>query len=109
MCIYKPIYLALNHPHSLHPHLPQAMMYTKASLCFHLLHHDIQQDECPCTTHTCTAVYQQGLSLCDWVLFTNTTDKTNERHDIIRNSMVRPGSVVQLCNTQMLRLSFCYL
>ena len=86
--------LGLDHIHSVHPQPPQTLMHTEAALHLHLLHDNIQQNQCPCSTHTCTAVDQEGLLVRDRVHFTDMTDEGNERHDVIRHSMIRPGCVV---------------
>ena len=73
---------------------PEPVDNTDTGLSLHLLHDDVQQDQCPRTTHPRTAVDQQWLLLGDGVQFTNVTNEANERHDIVGHSMIRPGCVV---------------
>ena len=65
-------------------------------LSLHLLHHHIQSDESASAAHTCTAVDQQWLVLGGWEQFTDMTNEPDDRHDIVWNSVIWPGSVVEL-------------
>ena len=69
-----------------------------------LLHDDVQQDECPRTTHPSTAVDQQWLLVGDGVQFTDVTDEGNERHDVVWHSVIRPGRVVEMSHCHVLRV-----
>ena len=83
------------------------MENTDTGLSLHLLHDDVQQDECPRTTHPCTAVDQQWLLVGDGVQFTDVTDEGNERHDIVWYSMIRPRRVVEMTHCHV--FTFCEL
>ena len=81
------------------------MENTDTVLSLDLLHDDVQQDECPCTTHPSTAVDQQWLLVGDGVQFTDVTDEGNERHDVVWHSVIRPGRVVEMSHCHVLRVS----
>ena len=75
-------------------------MNTERSLHLYLLNHGVQEDEGACATDSCTAVHQQWLVQCDWMLLTDTVDKVDERHGILWYSVVRPCCVVEVCHCQ---------
>ena len=90
----------LHHPHALCTEVSHTLVYTESPLSLHLLHHHIQSDESPSATHTCTAVHQQWLVQGDRVQFTHMTNETDDRHDIVWYSMIWPGSIVELSDSQ---------
>ena len=94
--------LALDHLHPLHSQHSQPVGHTNAALGLHLLHDDVQQNECPCATHSCTAVHQQWQLLRDGLEFADVSDEGNERHDIVGHSVIRPGCVVQVSDCHVL-------
>ena len=96
--------LCLDHLHSLHAYGPEPVENTDTVLSLDLLHDDVQQDECPRTTHPSTAVDQQWLLVGDGVQFTDVTDEGNERHDVVWHSVIRPGSVVEMSHCHVLRV-----
>ena len=102
-------YLCLDHLHSLHAYGPEPVENTDTGLSLHLLHDDVQQDQCPRTTHPRTAVDQQWLLLGDGVQFTDVTDEANERHDIVGHSVIRPGCVVEMSHCHVLGVCLCQL
>ena len=94
--IYIYIYPRLHHLHSLCAEVTNTLADTEGVLSPHLLHHHIQSDESAGAAHTSTAVDQQWLVLGDREQFTDVTNEPDDRHDIIRNSVIWPGSVVKL-------------
>ena len=94
------MYLCLHHLHTLFPHFSEEQVDTESTLCSHLLYHDIQKNEGTCTANSCTAVHQQWLVQGWRVLLSNTRDKIDKRHGILWDSMVRPGCVVKMCDSQ---------
>ena len=80
------------------------MENTDTVLSLDLLHDDVQQDECPRTTHPSTAVDQQWLVVGDGVQFTDVTDEGNEGHDVVWHSVIRPGRVVEMSHCHVLRV-----
>ena len=93
-------YQSLHHVHTLGTEVPNTLVYTESGLGLHLLHHHIQSDESASAPNTCTAVYQQWLVQEDGELFAHMTYETDERHDILRNTMIWPCSVVELSHCQ---------
>ena len=84
---------ALDHLHSLGSDVPEPVENTDAALCLHLLHDNVQEDECPRTTHPCTAVDQQRPLVRHWVEFTDVTNEVYERHDIVWYSVIWPAQI----------------
>ena len=74
---------------------------TQSSFCLHLLHGQIQEDECPSSPHPGTAVDQEGCGQRGGVLLADTTDEGDERHGIARDSMIRPGGVEHVGDCQL--------
>ena len=93
---------ALDHLHSLGSDVPEPVENTDAALCLHLLHDDVQEDECPRTTHPCTAVDQQWPLVRHWVEFTDVTNEVYERHDIVWYSVIWPARVVEMVHCHAL-------
>ena len=89
-------YIRLNHLHALCSEVPNALVDTESGLSLHLLHHHIQSNESAGATDTCTAVDKQWLFLGDGEEFSDVANETDDRHDIVWNSVIRPSSVVEL-------------
>ena len=94
--LYIYMYLRLHHLHSLCAEVTNTLADTEDVLSPHLLHHHIQSDVSASAAHTSTAVDQQWLVLGDREQFTDVTNEPDDRHDIVRNSVIWPGSVVEL-------------
>ena len=77
---------------------------TEGALSPHLLHHHVQSYESASAAHTSTAVDQQWRILGGWEQFTDVTDEPDDCHHIVRNSVVWPGSVVELSHCHWLGL-----
>ena len=94
-------YQSLHHLHSLGPHVLEVLEDTQSSLSLHLLHGQVQEDECPSPPHPGTAVDQEGCGQGGGVFLADTTDEGDERHGIARDSMIRPGSVEHVGHSQL--------
>ena len=95
-------YLGLNQLHSLGPQVLEVMEDTQSSLHLHLLHGQVQKDECPSSPHPGTAVDKEGCGQRGGVLLADTTDERDERHGIARDSMIRPGGVEHVGDCSLL-------
>ena len=96
MCVRQRSYQSLDHLHALFSEMFDTLADTEGALCLHLLHHHVQSDEGAGATNTCTAVDQQWPVLGGWEHFTDVTDEPDDRHDIVGDSVIWPGSVVEL-------------
>ena len=100
----EPPYQSLDHLHTLCSQISNVLADTEGGLSLHLLHHHIQSDESPGATHTCTAVYQQWCVLGGGEQFTDMTNDPYDRHEIVWNSVIWPGCVVELSHCHWLFL-----
>ena len=95
-------YQCLDHLHSLFTEVTDTLADTECTLCLHLLHHHVQGDEGASATHSCTAVYQQWWVLGGREEFADVTNEADDGHDVVRNSMIWPGCVVELSHCHWL-------
>ena len=90
------MYLCLDHLHTLSPHVPDVAVDTHNSLSLHLLHDSVQEDEGPSTTHSSTAVDQEGNAFVLVVGLLHSPDEGDEGGGKLGDSVVRPGGEVVL-------------
>ena len=64
-------------------------------LCLYPLHHGVQCDESACPDHTSTAVHQEEILPAVRMCLPHSLDEVDHGDGIGRNTMVRPGQVVE--------------
>ena len=93
-------YLCLDHLHALASYILEQVEDTQSSLSLDLLHHRVQEDGGASAAHSRTAVHQERQVQVSWMLLAYTMDEGDDRHGITGHSIVWPGSVVHVSNSQ---------
>ena len=94
-------YLSLDHLNSLSPHTLEVLEDTQGPLPPHLLYGQVQEDEGTSPPHPGTAVDQEGRGQGGGVFLADATDEGDEGHGVARDSVVRPGSVEHVGDSQL--------
>ena len=89
-------YLGLNHEDSLSSELLEELKNVEILFHLHSLQHAVQDNEGSCPTHPSTAVDQQGAAIRVRVNRANSFDEIDKNDSILRHTMIRPTSEVEL-------------
>ena len=95
-------YLCLDHLHALASQVLEHVEDAQSPLPLDLLHHRVQEDEGASAAHPRTAVHQQRQVQAGWVLLAHTMDEGDDGHGIAGHTVVWPGSVVHVSDSQLL-------